>query len=106
MTTITTISPAPTQAAPRSTRASEITYIILFLTILFSVPIAQTLIELRRHERVQFTDVFRYRPTDTNLRQYEKNLEDKSVFQQSLRPPMQQFYFQTLRDPASFISLI
>jgi len=99
--TTTTISPAPTKAPPRSTRTSEITYIILFLAILFSVPIAQTLIELRRHERVQFTDVFRYAPTDTNLRQYEKNLEDKSVFQQSLRPPMQQFYFQTLRDPGS-----
>ncbi|MCY2954306.1 MAG: hypothetical protein NTU53_20425 [Planctomycetota bacterium] len=101
MTTITTIPPAPPKAAPRSTRASEITYIILFLTIIFSVPIIQTLIELRRHERVQFTDVFRYRPTDTNLRQYEKNLEDKSVFQQSLRPPMQQFYFTALRDPGS-----
>ena len=44
------------------------------------------------HERVQFTDVFRYRPTANNLRQYEHTLEEKSWFQQNLRPEVQHWF--------------
>ena len=71
---------------------------ICFLAIIAGVPVTQTCIELARHERVQATDVFRYEPTAKNLRQFEHTLEEKSWFQQKLRPLLQWFLFATLQD--------
>jgi hypothetical protein len=71
---------------------------ICFLAVIAGVPVTQTCIELARHERVQATDVFRYEPTAKNLRQFEHTLEEKSWFQQHLRPVLQRFLFVTLRD--------
>ena len=71
---------------------------VTFLVIIGAVPVAQTCIELARGERAQFTDVFRYRPTAENLRQYEATLKEKSWFQQKLRPEVQRLLFSTLRD--------
>ncbi|MGA2498913.1 MAG: hypothetical protein ABSH20_14315 [Tepidisphaeraceae bacterium] len=79
-------------------RKSEVALILCFLGIIFAVPAAQTGIELRRGQRVQATDVFRTRPTAANLREYERTLEEKSVFQQQLRPQMQRLLFATLHD--------
>jgi hypothetical protein len=79
-------------------RASELALVLLFLLVIAAVPVGQTCIELARHERVQFTDVFRYRPTARNLRQYEATLKEKSWFQQKLRPEVQRLLFATLRD--------
>lgn len=79
-------------------RKTELVLVIGFLSVIASVPIAQTCLELARHERVQFTDVFRYRPTAKNLRQFEHTLEEKSWFQQKFRPKMQRLYFKALRD--------
>ena len=83
---------------PNPTRKSELVLVIGFLAVIAAVPITQTCLELARHERVQFTDVFRYRPTAKNLRQFEHTLEEKSWFQQKLRPEMQWLLFKTLRD--------
>jgi hypothetical protein len=47
---------------------------------------------------VQATDVFRYQPTAKNLRQFEHTIEEKSWFQQQLRPQVQRFLFATLHD--------
>jgi hypothetical protein len=47
---------------------------------------------------VQVTDVFRYEPTAKNLRQFEHTLEEKSWFQQQLRPQLQRFLFATLHE--------
>ena len=96
-----TISAESVAAMKTSARFSEIALIIGFLTIIFSVPITQSLSELRRGERVQFTDVFRYGPTEGNLRQYEKTLEDKSIFQRATRPWMQQLEFRVLNEPGA-----
>jgi len=79
-------------------RGSELALVVAFLVVIATVPIAQTLMELARHERVQFTDVFRYRPTAKNLRQYEATLKEKSWFQQKLRPEVQRLLFATVRD--------
>ena len=76
----------------------ELVLVISFLALIAAVPVTQTCIELARHERVQATDVFRYEPTAQNLRQFEHTLEDKSWFQQHLRPQLQRFLFATLRD--------
>ena len=80
------------------TRKSELVLVLGFLAVIAGVPVIQTCIELARHERVQATDVFRYRPTAKNLRQYEHTLEEKSWFQQHLRPLMQRFLFAALHD--------
>ncbi len=82
----------------RTHRVSELTLVLGFLFLIGVVPLAQTCIELARQERVQFTDVFRYRPTAKNLRQYEETLKDKSWFQQRFRPLVQGLLFRTLQD--------
>lgn len=82
-------------------RSSEWVLVLLFLAIIVAVPIGQTLLELARHQRVQATDVFRYRPTARNLRQFEATLKEKSWFQQLVRPKVQQALFATLREPGA-----
>jgi hypothetical protein len=79
-------------------RQSELILVILFLAGIASVPVIQTCREFRRGERIQFTDVFRLKPTARNLRQYEETLEEKSWFQQTLRPRAQRLLFHALRD--------
>jgi hypothetical protein len=86
---------------PNPNRKSELVLVLGFLAVIAAVPITQTCLELARHERVQFTDVFRYRPTAKNLRQFEHTLEEKSWFQQTLRPETQRLLFKTLRDTGS-----
>jgi len=86
---------------PNRARTSELALVIGFLAVIAAVPVTQTCLELARHERVQFTDVFRYRPSAKNLRQFEHTLEEKSWFQQKLRPEVQRLFFATLRDPGS-----
>ena len=66
-------------------RKSEVVLILSFLAIIFIVPAGQACVELWRGQRVRFTDLFRYRPTEANLLRYEKGLEDASVFKQSAR---------------------
>lgn len=84
-----------------SPRRSELALISCFLGMIACVPIAQTCLELLRGERVQFTDLFRYKPTASNLRQFEHTLEEKSWFQQNLRPTMQACLFGALGDAGS-----
>lgn len=83
---------------PNPTRKSELVLVVGFLAVIAAVPVTQTCLELARHERVQFTDVFRYRPTAKSLRQFEHTLEEKSWFQQELRPEMQRLLFKILHD--------
>ncbi len=80
------------------TRKSERVLVMGFLAVITAVPVTQTGLELARHEQVQFTDVFRHRPTGKQLRQFEHTLEEKSWFQQKLRPVVQRFLFETLRE--------
>lgn len=82
----------------RALRRSEVALIILFLALIGAVPLGQTCLELARGERVQFTDVFRLRPTAKNLREYEATLKEKSWVQQKLRPWAQRFLFASLKD--------
>lgn len=77
-------------------RRSELVLILCFLAIIFSVPVTQAWLEVSRGERVQFTDLFRYPPKASNLRKFERTLEEKSWFQQNLRPAMQELSFDVL----------
>jgi hypothetical protein len=81
-----------------SSRKSELVLTLLFLAVITAVPLTQTALELGRGERVQFTDALRARPTARNLRQYEKTLEEKSAFQQILRPRVQRLLFDLFED--------
>ncbi len=71
---------------------------LAFLTLIAGVPVTQTALELARHDRVQFTDVLRHRPTAKRLRQFEQTLEEKSWVQQQCRPAAQRLLFQTFQD--------
>ena len=85
--------PAPSRAALFLT--------VAFVALIAAVPISQTWLELRRGERVQFTDVFRYAPTASQLRQYEATLKEKSWLQQQARPLTQRLLFEAFRDPGA-----
>ena len=80
---------------------SEIALTVSFLIIISGVPIAQTCIQLRHGERAQFTDLFRYKPTERNLRQFDQTLREDSWFEQRLRPWTQRFLFTVLGDTGS-----
>ena len=82
----------------KRTRHSEWALVLGFLAVVSAVPLGQTALELRRGGRVQFTDVFRYRPTAKNLRQFEETLAEKSWFQRTLRPAVQGAMFGALGD--------
>jgi hypothetical protein len=79
-------------------RPSDVFLILGFLAVIFGVPAAQIALELRRGQRVQFTDLFRQVPTPVNLRRYENALETQSWVRQEVRPAMQRVLFQCLRD--------
>ncbi len=80
---------------------SEKALIVTFLTIIFSVPVVQVGVDLYRGNRVQFTDLFRYPPTENNLRQYEQNLEDRSWVETTARPPLQRLLFHVAAEAGS-----
>lgn len=79
-------------------RSSQFFITAGFLAILGSAPLAQIVLELRRGQHVQFTDVFRYAPTLTNLRRYESTLENQSWVRQELRPAVQRILLAGLKD--------
>jgi hypothetical protein len=83
---------------PNRTRQSELGLILGLLAVVGAVPIAQTVLDLARGERVQATDVFRRWPSARNLREFEHTLEERSWFEQQFRPGMQQLLFATLHD--------
>lgn len=82
--------PAPSRAA--------LLLVLAFVALIAAVPVSQTWLELRRGERVQFTDVFRQAPTAPQLRQYEATLKEKSWLQQEVRPLAQRLLFEAFRD--------
>jgi hypothetical protein len=69
-----------------------------FLLAIFSAGLIQVVVELSRGQRLQALDIVLHKPSSSNLRLYEKNLEDASWVSQRLRPPMQYLQFVLLRD--------
>ena len=63
--------------------------LVVFLAMLVSPPLVQTVVEARRGEWPRALQVFAQRPTPENLRAYDKSLEDASVTVRALRPWMQ-----------------
>ena len=79
-------------------RVSQVVLVLGFLAIIFGVPICQIVVEHRQQRLVQATDLFRHAPTVKNLRSFEQALEDNWCGEDSIRPPMQQGLFLSLRD--------
>lgn len=69
-----------------------------FAVIIFSASLSRIGIELSRGRRPLFAELFLQKPTKTNIRAFEKELEDTSWFSQKLRPWMQYLRFMVLND--------
>ena len=72
--------------------------IVVFLAMLVSPPLVQTVVEARRGEWPRALQVFAQHPSPENLRAYDKSLEDASVTARALRPWMQAAQFLALRE--------
>jgi hypothetical protein len=81
-----------------NTRSKEIVLVIGFLAILVAPGIIQTVVELRGGEAIQALTVLRRKPTATNLREYERELEEASGVAGQLRPWMQYVQFRLLHE--------
>lgn len=82
----------------KPSRNSERFLILAFLAILFVIPIGQAVIEIRRGEWPQALALFHQRPTVSNLRAYEHDLEDASQAARWLRPWAQYAHFAWFKD--------
>ena len=71
---------------------------VAFLMTIFGVGLVQIAVELSRGRRPQVIDLFVRKPTDENLRAFEKDLENASWFAQKLRPEMQYVRFLAFND--------
>ena len=81
----------------------EVLFTVSFLTILFSLPVSQAVLELAQGQRPQVLDVLTRAPTEKNLRAFESDLEDTSWVVQAVRPHLRQLHFAALRDPVSTV---
>jgi hypothetical protein len=86
------------ESPSRRNRAAELALVIFFLLGVASVPLLQTVVEVCRGEGLSALEVFRQKPTSTNLRMYEDHLEDASIVARALRPWFQFVQFAWLRD--------
>ena len=80
------------------TRKQQIGIIVLFLSILFAIPVIQGILEIRAGEKPYLVNLFIHRPTEKNLRKFERELEDRSFIENALRPPMQYLQYLIGRD--------
>ena len=72
--------------------------IISFVAIVAAVPLIQILMELREPNGIRVFEIFNHSPTASNLRSYEKNLEEASWAARLSRPTLQFARFAWLKD--------
>ena len=80
------------------TRAQQRIFIGFFLALISCVPIVQMLADAARGRSPRFLEVFTQAPTRANLRTYEKQLEDDSLFARAVRPWIQYSLFRVFGD--------
>ena len=80
------------------TKRQHVFLLVCFVVIIFVVGPTQIAIELCQGEKPQFTDLFSQMPTRTNLRAFEKDLENASWLLRKLRPWIQYLRFVVLKD--------
>jgi len=86
-------------------RSGQWMFIGFFATLIYSVPLLQSGAEVVRGQHPQFLDVLSRAPTRTNLRAYEKELEDGSIFATTVRPWLQYAQFILFRDAGDKVLL-
>lgn len=69
-----------------------------FVVTIFGVGLIQSGIEVARGRRPQVADLLLKKPTEANLRAYERNIEEASWFAENVRPRMQYARFVVLGD--------
>ena len=69
-----------------------------FVATICGVGLIQSGIEVARGRRPRVADLFLRKPTEANLRAFEKNIEEASWFAENVRPPMQYARFMVLGD--------
>ncbi|NIA13365.1 MAG: hypothetical protein GWP08_04735 [Nitrospiraceae bacterium] len=83
-------------------RGKNLFLIGAFAVIISGVGLTQALVEARRGERPQFTDLFLHAPSEEHLRGFEEDLEDASCFTEYLRPAMQYAQFAALGNTGDY----
>ena len=79
-------------------RGKHIFLITAFLLIIYVVGLIQVVMELAEGERPLFLNVFLQAPKATNLRGFEKELEEANRLSQTLQPWVRLIQFAVLRD--------
>ena len=69
--------------------ARHFVLIFFFLAVIFGVPITQAILEIADDESPQILELFSEAPTEEHLRQFEKDLEEYSFFEENIRPVYQ-----------------
>ena len=80
------------------TRAQQWLLLGWFLAAVGIVPLSQAGLELSRGSRPQFLDIFAHTPTAPNLRAFEHQLEESSLWAGAVRPYVQYAWFKLLGD--------
>ena len=80
------------------TKARHIFLSLIFIGIIWAVPITQAIIEIQDGESPTILSLFTQAPTEENLRSLESDLEEYSVFEEQLRPVFQLFHYVASRD--------
>ena len=81
-------------------RRPEFGMAVAMVLVLGAVPVSQTGWELSRGDRPQCFELFDRFPSETSLREYEADLEDRSWLTQYVRPVVQRFRLRLLGDLA------
>ncbi len=79
-------------------RNHQIVWIAWFVALIASVPVTQGVVEVSRGRAPRFLDLFTRMPVRTNLRAFEKELEDDSLFARAARPWIQYTQFRLFGD--------
>jgi hypothetical protein len=79
-------------------RSAQLTLTLLFLATILGVPLAQGIVEKLRGDSVGALEVFKRRPSEPNLRLFEKEIEEASIVAQAVRPRFQLARYLVLRD--------
>jgi hypothetical protein len=69
-----------------------------FLAVITAAAPFQAALEVRDGESPQVLDLFRCPPTESNLRSFEKDMEDQSVVARAVRSPTQYLRYRVFRD--------
>jgi alginate O-acetyltransferase complex protein AlgJ len=65
------------------------TITVLFLLVIYAVPVGQVVMEKARGDDVGLLDLFRHPPDQAHLHQFEKDLEQASYFKDFVQPRVQ-----------------